>query len=583
MERIDRWLERPRAVPVIAALALLLALPSLAIGFYLDDYVMVSYLDHRFSYSAPWWDLYRLTPRGLDAMRAFIASGETPWWTAPQLNMHFVRPLPSALMTLDHAIFGHAPLGWHLHSLAWYAALLSVVAFFFRRVLPRATATLALLVFALSDANVFPFAWPSARYGLVAATFATLGVTAHVRFRRDGWEPGRWLGPIALVGGLLASEGALGGVAFAVAYDLVGPTAGRSRDRVVRAVPFVVLACAYLAVYSALGGGARGSAAYVSPLSEPGAFLAAAVTRFPVFLADAILGVPADLSFLGFERVLAVAGGIAALGFAFLWLGCARLVPEDERAALRWLGLGSVVAMAAGVGGLPGSRELLVANLGLSPILAVLFRYGFAAGRFAWPRRLAVGLLALAHVGLAPIGQLGNVLNMRETTRATEDAARSIVRVAEGAGRIFVVTASDPMASWYPQAVVASESTGPLACWSWLSGAQADVVLTRTGARSFTLEPRGTTFLRAGFETLERSPDLPFQAGDEVTTCGARVRVVSVDGGRPARIEVTSDGDLETPGTAWLAWDAGAMRRVAFPPPGGLVTIPWTPGPSGMF
>jgi hypothetical protein len=581
---IERWLNHPRATRAVLALALLLALPSVAIGFYTDDYVVLGYLEKRFGYNAPWWDLYRLTPPGVDAMRRLIASGEVPWWTAPELNMHFVRPLPSALMALDHGAFGHAPLGWHLHSLAWYVALLAVVGAFFRLVLPRATAALALLVFALSDANVFPFAWPAARYGLVAATFATLGVAAHVRLRRDGWSPGRWLAPAALVVGLLASEGALGGVAFAVAYDLVGPTPGRPRERVARALPLIALALVYLATYAAVGGGARGSAAYVSPLSEPGPFVAAAVVRFPVFIADAVLGLPADLAFLGLATPLAIAGVVAALLFALLWRACAPLVPGEERATLPWLGLGAVVAMAAGVGGLPGARELLLANIGLAPILAVLLRHGLARGRFSLPRRAAIGLLALAHLGLAPLGQLANELSMREATRGTEQAARDIEREANGATRIFAVAASDPMASWYPQAVVASETSGPLGCWSWLSGARADVILTRTGRRSFTLEPRGTTFLRADFETLNRAPRrLPLKVGDEVTTCGVQVHVASVEDGRPTRIEVTSDADLEDPRTAWLAWQAGAMRRVAFPAPGESATIAWTPGPSGLF
>jgi hypothetical protein len=404
-----------------------------------------------------------------------------------------------------------------------------------------------------------------------------------VRLRREGWAPGRWLAPAAFVAGLASGEAALGGIAFAAAYDLAGPAGGAVRERVVRALPLFGVALAYLIVYAAVGGGASGSAAYISPLSEPAAFLSAAVVRVPVFLCDVVLGVPADFAFLGFDEVLAVAGAVATVLFLLFARACAPCVPERERAELRWLALGALGAMAVGLGGLIGSRDLLLANFGFAPVLAVMIRSGWPPGPLQVLRRVGAGLLALAHVGLAPIGQLANELTMVQTARATEATAHAIEREAAGAKRVMIVTASDPMASWYPQAVVAVGTREPMPCWSWLSGVPADVTLTRSGPESFFLEPRGTTFLRAPFETLDRSPRHPFAAGDEVVTCGVRVRVASVVEGRPSRIEVTSDADLDAPGTVWLAWQSGAMSRVVFPQTSASTTIRWTVGPSGMF
>jgi hypothetical protein len=583
LRRIDRWLEHPRATRAIIALALVLALPSLAIGFYTDDYVTLGYLERRFGYDPPWWDLFVQTPRGIDGMHRLIASGEIPWWTTPELKMHFHRVLPSVALALDHVLFGHAALGWHVMSLAWYFALLWATASLFHRLLPRAPANLALLVFALSGANVFPFAWPAALYAPMAATFVALGLIAHVRLRREGWAPGRWLAPAAFVAGLASGEAALGGFAFAAAYDLAGPAGGAARERIVRALPLAFLAVAYLVVYAAAGGGASGSEAYISPLSEPGAFLAAAVTRVPVFLCDVVLGVPADFAFLGYERVLAVAGAVATVLFLLLARACAAQVPAAERAELRWLALGALGAMVVGLGGLIGSRDLLLANFGFAPVLAAVIRGGWSPGPLQLVRRVGAGVLALAHIALAPVGQLANELTMYWTARATEATAHAIERQAAGATRVMIVSASDPMASWYPQAVVAAETQGPMPCWSWLSGVPSDMTVTRSGPASFVLEPRGTTFLRAPFETLDRSPRYPFAAGDEVVTCGVRVRVAAVVDGRPSRIEVTSDADLDAPATAWLAWQSGAVSRVAFPPVGASMTIPWTLGPSGMF
>ncbi len=580
-----RWLGHPRAPRFVVAFALILALPSLAIGFFSDDYAFVDWLEHRVPLGPPWWDLYRFTPDGIDAMRHKIAAGQLPWWTTPALHLHFVRPLSSALLALDHAVFGRAAIGWHLHSIAWYAVLLVATGAFFRRLLPPVTATLALLLFALSDANVFPFAWPSARHTLLAATFAVLGVLAHVRFRRDGWGAGRVLAPLALAVGLLASEAALGGVAFAIAYDLLGQRRGTVGHRVVRTLPFVGLTTAYLVVYALVGAGARGSGGYVSPLSDPTAFVAVAAVRVPALLGDAILGVPADFASLGMAIAgkLAITGGIATALFVLLWRACKPLVPEKERVTLTWLALGSFAALATGVGGFPGGRALLVANLGFAPIMATVMHHAFARGPLAFARRAGAGFLAVVHVGLAPFVQLANQHSMQTMARATEATAHVIEQEVHGASRMFLVAASDPMAGLYAGAVMASETSQPLACGELLSAARADITITRTGNASFALAPRGTTLLRGSFEDLYRPPWLPLQVGDEVTGCDARVRVAAVEDGLPSRIEVTSDVSLDAPGVAWLVWDAGAMKRFVFPALGESVTIAWTPGPSGIF
>ena len=77
LESIAGSLTRARRAPIIA-LALVLALPSLAIGFYTDDWVTLGYLEHRFEYDPPWWDVFVQTPSGHDAVRRLIASGEIP-------------------------------------------------------------------------------------------------------------------------------------------------------------------------------------------------------------------------------------------------------------------------------------------------------------------------------------------------------------------------------------------------------------------------------------------------------------------------------------------------------------------------
>jgi hypothetical protein len=565
---------------------LLLALPALSVGLFSDDYALIGYLEHRFAYNPPWWDLYRFAPNDAGSLRAMRDSGYLPWWSAPRLGLHLVRPLPSALLALDHALFGHGALGWHVHSLLWYAVLLVSVVALFRRVLAPATASLASLVFAVSGVNVFPYAWPSARYGLLVAAFSAIGIAAHVRARRDAWTPGRWLAPAALLAAMLCGEGALGGVAFAVAYDLFGPAgegARRIAERVRRALPLALMALAYLVTYALIGGGARDSGGYLSPLSDPAGFLSVAATRFPVLLANALLGIPAEASTLGFATALAVAGVVATALFALLWRACAPLAEDDERAAVGWLTVGVLASIATGVGGFPGARELIVANLGIAPIVAIVLRHGFEAGPLALVRRASASGLVLTQLVFGPLVQLANIAGMSTAARGTEAVAGAIVREIHGSSRAFLLVSSDPMVAMYAPAMLAVEGYGRPDCWGWISGSPHDVTIARTASSSFSLRLAHGAFLRTSFEQLFRDPRLPFSVGDTFPICGASVRIASVEAGLPARLEVTADGDLDAPTTPWLAWDAGQLKSVVFPPVGQESTIHWAVGPSGAF
>jgi hypothetical protein len=167
-------------------------------------------------------------------------------------------------------------------------------------------------------------------------------------------------------------------------------------------------------------------------------------------------------------------------------------------------------------------------------------------------------------------------------SRANEAIAHAVPAEAAPAGRVFVV-ASDPLASIYAGAVLASEDTRPIACWSWLSGAPADHRLTRVDETTLSLEPVGTSFLRGPFEALYRAPAFPMKEGDEVEQCGARIRVAAVDDGRPARIEVRFGGSPEDGSIALLAWDGTRLARVLPPRRGEGITLPHRRGPMGMY
>jgi hypothetical protein len=304
-----------------------------------------------------------------------------------------------------------------------------------------------------------------------------------------------------------------------------------------------------------------------------------------VLVGNALLGVPAELSFTGFARQVANVGLVAAIGAALLWRACAPLASDEERAAVRWAVPGAAAALLTSLGAFPGARLLLVSNVGVAIFVATVLRRGFAAGPHALARRAGAGLLALTCVVLAPPLAMLNQHALENTARATERLAHTAEREAGGARRVFVVAASDPMVALYPRFVLLHEGAASIECWSWLDGAKADVRVTRVGPHALAIEPVGTAFLRGGFEGLYRSPSLPMHEGEEVAQCGARVRVTSVAGGFPTRIDVRFGAKLEdaSAGFVLLAWQGGALSRFAPPAIGESVVIPWSVGPIGLF
>jgi hypothetical protein len=576
------WLRHRFALPSVVGAGILLAVPSVANGFRLDDHAILLSLEGREPVPTAWWDLYRFVPGTPDGNRALLADGWIPWWSAPGLRLHLLRPLSSALLALDHAVFGHQAIAYHLHALVWFAALLVVVAALFRRLLPPDTATLALAIYAFSDANTQIAGWISARHYAVAGVPALLGLLAHIKARTEDWRPGRWLAPLGMAIGLLASECALGVVALAIAYDLFGGPPASQRRRWTRALPALMLAATYLVVYAASGGGPRDSGEYISPFETPGAFLAVTATRFPVLMADAILQVPAELTLAGLTGALAVVGIVAAIGVALLAKACWGSAAEEERAAVRWSLPGSAVALIVCCGALPGSRLLAIPDVGFAIVLGVLFGHAFSAGPFAWARCGFAGLLVANHLVLAPLILVAVRPQANQTIgRAIEDVARAANAAAAGAKRVFVVNGSDPMTSTYARLELAAEGHSTIRCWSWLDSAKADARVTRTGASSLLIEPIGTSLLQSAFDRVYRAPTVAFHPGDVVEQCGARVRIVATEDGRPTRIEV--DGAVGAPGAAILVWQGGAMRRWTVPAVGETVVIPWSAGPSKVL
>jgi hypothetical protein len=570
------WVGSRYAAPLVIALALGIAALSLGAGFDADDRTFRVLLRDGVT---PSYDLFHFSGDTPAENLALVRTGILPWWTNPELKLHLLRPLTSLAFTLDCAVFGRHPLGYHVHSLAWFAALLVGAWLLLRRVLPGPTGVLALFVFSLRAANAYPYAWVAARHILVAAVPALFALYAHVRARTDGWRPGRWLAPLLFALALAGSEAGLAITPFWLTYAFFEGRATRDWKRAIAgATPVTVLAVVYLAAYHALGGGARGNSDYHDALLAPGELLRVAVVRIPLLLSDALLGVPVGEIREG--RPLAiVALGVCAVGFCALYWRFAKALTDAERASLAWLVTGSLASLPMGLPGPPWGHMLVVPGIGFAALVGALIREGLEAAGGApssMLRRLASGFLLFMHGLVAPLESVRAIHWIEARGAATETAEKSIDLGDEAPKRVFVLAADQRDVAFFPRDYVNDETPGRIACWSTLSGLGAEHRVTRTGERSFSIEAVGEPESQ-GYTGIYFSP-LP--VGYEVQQCGATVRVDALgEGGLPSRLSVQLDAPLESPGIVLLALRDGRFTHFTPPAVNGTTDLPWgTPG-----
>ena len=350
-------------IALLLAAGVVLFLPAVRAPLFLDDYMQASMVEG--SFPSPRFGAFDLYDFVNDTDRALLYErGVLPWWTEPDLQIRFFRPLSSALLWADHSLFHGSPLPLHVHSLLWWVAAVLAARLLYRRLLTPRVALIATIIYALAPCHVFPIAWLANREALVSIVFGIPALAAYVR-----WREGRRPRDAAVSAGLFAlslagGEYAICFAGYVVAFELV--TRGeRLARRGLGLLPFVGPTAVYLAVRAALGYGAHGSGYYADPFLEPSQFSRVAARRAATLLAEAwggLHGLVFDDDTPSWKIALTV-----VLGGAILFWPLRRMLArldEGPRKTATWL--------------------LLGAHLALVPVLP-------AAPRRAPPLRLAAG------------------------------------------------------------------------------------------------------------------------------------------------------------------------------------------------
>ena len=570
-----------RAGRTALVLGAVVALPFCASGLFMDDYLHQALLaGFKDLGSGDRWHLFTFASGKPEDMQPLIENGPFPWWTLPTLRFSFLRPLTALVANVEHVLIGDSAPLMHLHSIAWYVALIAVVTRLFRRAFGSSfIAPLAAVLFAIDDAHAIPVGWVANRNALISTVFALLAVLGHVRWREDGWRWGLPLSLVAAVLGLAGGESAVAGLAYLGAWEVMRGSGGVV-GRVKALLPMAVVGLGYVAFYSWSGSGASGSEIYVDPLREPLAFFAQAPAKFLALTGAQFLGATADLWLVkvALRPVLVVAGVIALLVVVALLRALWSTLSETERNGLKWLSLGASLSVVPVLATFPLNRLLLMPSIGGSAIVATVVVHGWRSTS----RAVRVGarvllvpavLLAFWWPGVALIYRLGAAVAEREAMETgLSDEALS--------GKVFVFLAPDPAAVLYPgMHRLLRGKPGPKA-WISISFAAYAHRLTRVSEREVEVEVIDGRMMESVFEELVRSTRYPMALGHRVPLKGATVEIIGLDQGLPNRLRVTFDEVPERGGFTFAQWDVERLVPFVLPVVGQSVVLP---KPSGLL
>ncbi len=570
----------PRGLVLAVLLGMVFALPSLRVGFYLDDYAQLALLESWYPENAGLFNLYSfLGELPLD-----------PWWKHPDFTVSMWRPLPSALLHLDNWLFGHHAVGYHAHSILWFTGILAALGLLFSKALSPRLPVLALLIFALDECHILNVGWIANRHAMVAMLPSLLGLCAHLRWREDGWRPGLPLSVLGYVVGLCGGEVALGVMAYAVAYELfAGP--GKGRQRLVGLVPVIVIAGTYALWYKLMGFGAAHSGFYLDPTGEIHEFTRAAASHLPVLLAGILVGLPSDLWFFApaVRPLQIIVGSVAFLGFAWLLAAAWKDLGTAERRALRWLLPGAGFALLPAAVAQPFDRVLIAPMVGGAALIAVLlhhfwrrFRQQPAENPFSKVLAACLALLLVGlHLILPPLNRFATYQFMeREWHRLEQLATRIPLDPPSTAPRdVVLLSAPDIVIGGFLPLVYGFQGNPMSRSWITLSLAPYDHVITRTDSRTLELSVVGGQMLASPPERFHRSANDMMVRGDVVETALFEVEVLESHERGPTRVAFRFTRELEDPRLVFLRWGDGDLQAVEPPAVGEAITLPLMPGP----
>ncbi len=390
-------LEHPHIVIMAAVLAVLISLPMLSNGLFLDDYAQRIKL---MTGDTNIFDNFAYGER-------LIPSGELPWWLHPEARVRFFRPLAAWLTRLDYALFPNAIGLMHLHSVLWYGALVAVAGVVYRTFIPALWAAgLAVVLFAVDAHHAGAVQWLCNRNVLLSLMCGLLSLYCH----HKPFIGHRWLAALLYATGLLAGESALAISGYLLGYELFLSSGSWGR-RFLHLLPYGLIGIIYLVLWRHAGYGAFGPGFYVDPWHDPGLFLQEMLFRAPAYLASQYFPPPAEV--LGFLETPPAREWMLFPTMVYVWivtglLGWFFWPLLRQSAVAQFFATGILVALLPLSGITLASRELWYVGFGATGLLALYvqaWRNNEFDVRVRSDRhgRMFLGSMLVLHLWLSPV------------------------------------------------------------------------------------------------------------------------------------------------------------------------------------
>ncbi len=532
-----------------------LCLPALGPERVLDDAVIeLALRGGRFSgLDSGLFGAFRFASGDAQQNRELIERGVLlPWWSELELRIAFLRPLSALTHALDFACWPRSPRLMYAHSLVWLGLVIAVAARLHRRLERRYTwrAFAATLLFAVSPSFGPAVGWLSGRNTLIATFFGICAITA--------WVSGCRLRALCLfAAGLASGELALCALAYIACHTwMLDPRPARARIRSLLPVAFVTLL--WRGLHFASGFGASGSGAYLDPLDDVSALLAAAPERLLSGLGAAVGPVSADLIFVGGRdqaRASLVLAALLALTFGF----AVRRAVHCEPLARFWA-LSALLALVPLCAAPPNDRGLLLVLLGVTPLVSRLVP-GLSHLR---PPRVLAALFVGWHALGAPAVLALRAGQFQKLGQRTAESTRIFDTIPELERRTVVVLnpPRDLFAS-YIQLERAARGAGVARHLYWLSSSSSAFSITRVAVDTLEVRRPGG-YWAAPLERLYRRDGTSLRPVLDFAAFSAQIlEKTELEG--PSVVRFRFRVPLEHESLVFVAWHGDRYTLVAPP------------------
>ncbi len=568
---------------VLAILAMGLALPSLGVGWILEDHLqrwaMMGSSEYGELLPVP-PDIWRFFDGDAARTERMMDAGWIPWWTYPKIRWAFWRPLAAMTHVLDYWLWPNRAGLMHAQSLLWFGALIGCTTVLYRRFMGVAAAAgLAGLLYALDDSHGTAVGFLANRNALLATLFGVLALLAQDRWRRDNWRAGAALGPILLGMSLLSAEAGIGICAYLLGYALVldrGPAGQRLKGL----MPYVLVVCVWRVLWWYQGYGVEGVGIYTDPLADPLGFLFVLPVRVPILLLGQWAIPPGEFSIFSPQNLhwVWLIGVMVLVLLAVLF----RPLLKASRVARFWV-LGMILASIAPCASSPQDRQLFFVGIGamglLSEYLSWVFKSVQLRDNYALSRRVPTVLLAIV---LVVIHVLGSPVLLYVRAKWPM-GPQYFLESCHGLGKmdssiekqdlIFLNHPAPGHLLYMLSARAVNEQPLPRRMRT-LASALSRQTIRRPDAQTLLVRlKRG--YLGRWFDKMFRSTDHPLALGERIELSGMTVEVTELsDDGRVMEASFRFGVSLEDPSLRWLRWKDDHFEPFVPPAVGEEISFP---------